>query len=106
MTKYRILKNLIAHGGSMGYTDLLNLHKRRPLQTKGNCIALRDSGFIRGDFTANSVVSVTPAGYAQYGELHSRKIKQIVTLILKALAWIIPLLLPYFIALISRPATP
>ena len=63
MTKYRILKNLIAHGGSMGYTDLLNLHKRRPLQTKGNCIALRDSGFIRGDFTANSVVSVTPAGY-------------------------------------------
>lgn len=65
MTKYRILKNLIAHGGSMGYTDLLNLHKRRPLQTKGNCISLRDSGFILGDFRAGTVVAITPAGHAE-----------------------------------------
>ena len=106
MDEYHILKNLIAHGGSMGYTDLLNLHKRRPLQTKGNCIALRDSGFILGDFRASTVVSVTSDGYAQYGKLCDLRRKRIVTLILKALAWIIPLLLPYFIALISRPATP
>ena len=65
MTKYRILKNLIAHGGSMGYTDLLTLPKRRPLQTKGNCIALRDSGFILGDFRADTVVAITPAGHAE-----------------------------------------
>ena len=65
MTKYRILKNLIAHGGSMGYTDLLNLHKRSPLQTKGNCIALRDSGFVLGDFRADTIVTITPAGHAE-----------------------------------------